>query len=85
MVLHAFDVVMNNLLIEAKQLQEIGQEPVPARNVARKRLSRGREDKAAIFLVFKQALGIEPLHHVAHAGLRNLQACGDVDDTSVAF
>ena len=45
----------------------------------------GGQDQAAILFVFQQALGIEPLHHVGHAGLGDFERSSDVHHPGVAL
>lgn len=82
---HPFDVVVNDAFIEAKKAEEIGEELVPSRDVASQRFPGGREDEAAVLLVFQKAVGIKALDHVGDAGLGNLQTGGDIDDPGVAL
>ena len=84
-VFHSFDVVVNDLLIQAEQRQKIGEELVPSSDVASESFARGREDQAAIFFVLEEAVGIEALDHVGHAGLGNLQAGRDIDNPRVTL
>ena len=69
MMFHSFNVVINDSIIETEKFEEIGQEPMPPGDVARKGLAGRSENETAVFFVFEQALGIETLHHVCHAGL----------------
>lgn len=55
------------------------------RDVPGHRLARGGEDHAAVFFVFHQPLGIEPLDHGGDARLGNFQLRGDVDNAGVAL
>ena len=82
---HAFDVVIDHALVEPEKLEEIGQQLVPACDVAGEDFARGGEDESAIFFILEQAIGVEPLHHVRHAGLGDLQAGRDIDDARVAL
>lgn len=85
MVLHALDVVMDDLVIQAEELEEIGQQMVPVGDVAGEGLARGGEDQAAVFFVLEEALRIEALDHVGDAGLGNLETGSDIDDSGVAL
>jgi len=85
MVFHALDVMVDDLVVEAEELEEIGQELVPLGDVAGEGLAGGGEDEAAVLLVFQEALGIEALDHVGDAGLGNLKPGGDIDDACVPF
>jgi hypothetical protein len=85
MVLHALDVVVDDLIVEAEELEEIGEQLVTLGNVAGEGLASCSEYKAAVFLVLEQTLGIKTLDHVGDAGLGNLEASGDIDDTGVAL
>ena len=58
---------------------------MPARDIARERFARGRQDQAAVFLVFEQALTIEALDHIGHARLRDAEARRDIDHARVAL
>ena len=82
---HSFDVVMNDAFVQAEELEKIGQEFMPVGDVAGQFLSGSGEDKSAVFFVFKQAVGTEPLDHVGHAGLRDLQGGRDIDHASVTL
>ena len=84
-MLHSFDVVVNHMLIETEQRQEIGEELMPASDVAGERFPGGSQDEAPVLLVFKETIGVEPLDHVGDAGLGNLQAGGDIDDAGVTL
>lgn len=68
-VLHALDVVMDDLGVEAEEGEEIGEELVAAGDVAGEGLAGGGEDEAAVFFVFEEALCVEALDHVGDAGL----------------
>jgi hypothetical protein len=41
MVFHPFDVVIDRAIVDAEQLQEVGQDLVTASDVARERFPRG--------------------------------------------
>ena len=84
-VLHAFDVVMDDLVVEAEELEEIGEEMVAVGDVAGQFFPGGGEGEAAVFLVFEQALGVEALDHVRDARLRDFEAGGDVHHARVAL
>ena len=84
-MLHPFHVVVDHALLEAEQLQEIGQEVMPLGNVPREGFAGGGEDKAAVLFVFEQSLGVETLDHVGDAGLGDAKAGRDVDDPRVAL
>ena len=43
------------------------------------------QNHAAIFFVFHEAFGIEPLDHRGDAGLGDFEFGGDIDDACVAF
>ena len=85
MVFHSFDVVVNDVLIETKQRQEIGEELVPSSDVARESFAGRSQDEAAIFFVLEETVGVEALDHVSHAGLRNLETGRDIDDARVTL
>jgi len=85
MVLHAFDIVKNHLLIQAEELEEIGKQMMAVGDVAGQGFARGGEDQAAVFLVFEEALGVEALDHIGDAGLGNTEAGGDIDHAGVAL
>ena len=55
------------------------------RNLARQVFADGGQNKAAIFFVFEEALGVETLNHVGYASLRNFQRRSDIDDAGVAL
>ena len=55
------------------------------RDIARERFRRRGQNEPAIFFVFEQTFGIEPLDHVGDAGLRDFQAGRDIDDAGVAL
>lgn len=84
-VFHAFDVVMNNLLVQTEQSEKVGQQLVPPGDVARERLARSGQNQSTILLVFEQSFRRKALHHVADAGLGNLQARGDIHDARIAL
>ena len=84
-MLHAFDVVMNNALVQSEQPKKIGKKLVPPRNISRHGFAGGCQDKAAILFVFEQTFGIEPLYHVGDARLGNFQARSDIDYAGVAL
>ena len=84
-MLHPLDIMVDDALVEPEQLQEFREQLVPSGDAARERFAGGREDKAAIFLILEQAIGIESLDHVRHARLRDLEAGRDVDDARVAL
>jgi hypothetical protein len=84
-VLHALDVVVDDLIVEAEELEEIGEQLVALGDVAGEGLAGGGEDQAAVFLVLEQALGIEALDHVGDAGLGDFEAGGNIDDAGVSL
>ena len=71
MMLHAFDIVINDALIQPEKCEKIRQELVPVGNFAGQSLTCDSQNQSAIFFISKQPFGIEPLHHVGHAGLRD--------------
>ncbi len=85
MVLHAFDVVINGVVVEAEEFEEIGEELMAMGDVSGEGLARGGEGKATIFFVFEESVCIEALDHVSHASLRNIESGGDVDDACVTL
>ena len=68
-MLHPFDIVMDYLLVEPQETKKISQQLVPPGNIPGQSFSRRSQDQAAILLIFQESIGIETLHHVAHAGL----------------
>ena len=84
-MLHPLDVVVDDLVVEAEELEEIGEEVVAVGDVAGEGFAGGGEDEAAVFLVLEETLGVEALDHVGDAGLGNLEAGGDVHDAGVAL
>ncbi len=82
---HSFHVMINDALIQTEQSQKISEKFVPVCNLASQVLAGCGQNQAAIFLVFQKALGIEPLHHVRHAGLRNCQRRRDIDNAGVSL
>ena len=84
-MLHSFDVVMDDLLIQPEQSEKVSQKLVPARNVSGQRLTGGGENEAAIFLVFKQAFAVKTLHHVTDARLRDFETRRDVNHAGVSL
>ena len=84
-MLHSFDVVMDDMLIEPEEGEKIGEQLMPPRNIARQGFTSGGQGEAPIFLVFEEPVGIEPLDHVGDAGLRNLQTGRDVDDPGITL
>src|ERR1700738_2013723 len=84
-VLHSFDIVMNDLLVQSEKVQKIGEEAMTPRDFVRQpRAGRG-QNKTAVFFVFEQAFGIEALDHVGDAGLRDFQCPSDIDDSRVSL
>ena len=63
-VLHAFDVIMNHVLVEAQESEEIGEQLVPPRNIAGESLASDRQNQSAILLVFEEPITVEALDHV---------------------
>jgi hypothetical protein len=57
MMLHAFDVMINDAFIEAEEPEKIRQEHVPMRNLAGQCFASGSQNEATIFFVLEQALG----------------------------
>src|SRR5205807_2980354 len=84
-VLHAFDVIMNHVLVEAQESEEIGEQLVPPRNIAGESLASDRQNQPAILLVFEEPITVEALDHVRYAGLRNFEALGDIDHPRVSL
>lgn len=82
---HSFHVMINDAVIQPEQSQKIGEKFVPVHNLASQVLAGCGQNEPAIFLVFQKPLGIEPLHHVRHAGLRNLQRCRDIDNPGISL
>jgi hypothetical protein len=50
-------------------LEKIGEQFVPARDVAGEGFAGRGEHEAPVFFVFEEALGVHPLNHVGDAGL----------------
>ncbi|MEY5016416.1 MAG: hypothetical protein RIS92_2774, partial [Verrucomicrobiota bacterium] len=84
-VLHALNVVINGVVVEAEEFEEIGEELMAMGDVPGEGLARGGEGKATIFFVFEESVCIEALDHVSHASLRNIESGGDVDDACVTL
>ena len=84
-MLHSFDIVVDHAIIDAEELQEIGQELVTPGDIARQGLARSGENEPAIFFVLEETLSVETLNHVGDAGLRDAETGGDVDDPGVAL
>ena len=82
---HSFDVVINDTIAQAKELQKISEQFMAMRDAAGELFAGLGQDKTAIFFVFEQAFSIEALDHVGHAGLGNVQSRRDVDDSGVAL
>jgi hypothetical protein len=55
-VLHSLDVVVDDLLVEPEQREEIGEELVPAGDVASEGFAGGRQDEPAVLLVFEEPI-----------------------------
>ena len=72
MVFHALDVLINHAVLNTQQSEELGEELVSLRDPLGQFFTSDSQDKAAILLVFKQSLGIEPLNHVRDARLRDI-------------
>ena len=85
MVLHSLDVVVDHVFIELEESQKIGQELMPAGNIAGKAFAGFGQDEAAILFVFEESFAVEALDHVGHAGLRNLETFGNVDDPGISL
>jgi len=66
---HPFDVVIDHAIVEAEKSKKISEQFMAARNVSGQRFARGCQDQSAILLVLEQAFAIQPLYHVAYAGL----------------
>ncbi|MEY2598260.1 MAG: hypothetical protein RLZZ142_519 [Verrucomicrobiota bacterium] len=84
-VFHSFHVVVNGLLVEPKQLEERGEEPVAVGDAAREGFACRGEHESPIFFVLQKAFSIEALDHIGHARLGDGEARGNVDDARVAF
>ena len=82
---HAFDVVVNGLVVDAEELQEASQKFVASDDVVGHFFAPFGEGHAAVFLVVDETFGVEPLDHVGDAGLGDGEFLGDVDDAGVAF
>jgi hypothetical protein len=84
-VLHAFHVAVDGILIDLEEAQELSEQFMPIDNGLGDALTFVGEDGAAVFLVFDESLGVEALQHIGHAGLRNPEALGDVNRPCIAF
>ena len=82
---HSFHVMINDAVIQPEQSEKIGEKFVPVRNFASEILAGCGQNQAAIFLVFQKPPRVEPLYHVRHAGLRNLQPSRDIDNPGVSL
>ena len=82
---HSFHIVVDNTLGQAKQSKKVCKKLVPARDISRHRFTGRGQNQTTILFVFEQAFGVQPLHHVCDAGLRNFQAGGDIDNTRIAL
>jgi hypothetical protein len=84
-MLHSFHVMANDAVIEAKEFKKVRKQFVPVGNFAGQRFPGCGQNKAAIFFVFEETLGIEPLDHVRDAGLRNFQRGRDINYAGIAL
>ena len=84
-MLHALDIVINDALIEPEKCEKIRQEFMPMRNFAGQSFTRRSQNQPPILFIPKQPFGIEPLHHVGHARLRDFQSRGNINHSRVAF
>ena len=84
-MLHALDIVVDGALVQSEQLEKIGQQLVPVGDVERERFARRGENQAAVLFVFEEPLGIEFLHHVGDACLRDGEPLRDVHYPGVAL
>lgn len=85
MVFHALDVVGDDGFSEAKLAEKTGEEFVPMGDAAGHFFARARQNHAAIFFVFYEAFGIEPLDHGGDTGLGNFELSRDIDNAGIAF
>ena len=84
-VFHAFDIVINHLVVETQEIEKIGEELMSAGDIFGESFPCGGEDETSIFFVIEEAFGIEALDHIGDAGLGNFQSLGNIDHPSVAF
>ena len=84
-MLHALDIVINDALIEPEKGEKIRQELVAMRNFAGQGFTCNSQNQPAIFFIPKQPFGIEPLHHVGHARLRDFQGGGNINHSRIPF
>ena len=82
---HSFHVMINDAVIQPEQSEKIGEKFVPVCNFASEIFAACGQNQAAIFLVFQKPPRVEPLYHVRHAGLRNLQRSRDIDNPGVSL
>ncbi len=85
MVLHALDIVIDGLGIQAKELEEICKELVTVRDISRKVLPCSCQHKPTVLFIFEQAFCVEFLNHVSDAGLRYGKSLRDVHNTRVTL
>ena len=77
--------MINDAAHQAEKLEKIGNKPVTTRDFAGKPCSGCGQDQAAVFFVFQEALGIESLDHIGHAGLGDFERGRDIDNPGVAL
>ena len=83
MVLHPLDITFDLFLRYPQQQKETGQNPMPVTDGLGDGLPLRSQDKTTVTLPQNKPLGIEPLDHVGHTGLRDPKAGRYVHDASV--
>jgi len=75
----------DGFLVDAEESQETGERFVALDDRPGDAVTFLGEDRAAVFFVFDEPLGIKSLEHVGHAGLGNAEVFRDVHGAGVAF
>ncbi len=69
MVFHAFDVVIDGVVVESEEFEKIGEQLVSPRDVPGECFAGCGEGEAAVFFVFEESVRVEALDHIRDAGL----------------
>jgi hypothetical protein len=72
-------------LWDTHNLEEVCEDAMTSSDGTSNRLSLLREDQTTILFMPDESFGIESFHHIRHAGLRDAETAGDINDPGIAL
>lgn len=82
---HAFNVVVDDAVLDSEELEKVGQQPMPTCDLASQPFTSRGENESTVLLVFQQAFGIQALNHVRDTGLGDAQSRSNIDHAGITL